>query len=189
MKCFPYPNLKIVLVLKIAIMLSFSSCFQNNDAKREEKLLTIEEVKREQSNRGIIVKIPENPTEVRAVKTRNILRVDVKADNQVLIRNEEVKIANITAINKEFIDNPDQEIDLSESPRNAIVSLKNERGADYKVYLKVYNSLMTAYRELWEREAQQRFNLPFDSLNYAQAKEVKTKIPLVISEAEEDSFE
>lgn len=181
--------MKISLILKIAILVTWSSCFQNNDARQEAKSPTLEERKRKQSNKGILAKIPEDPTEVRVVKTRNIWRVDVKANNQVLIRNEEVKIADITPITKEFIDNPDHKMDLSESPRNAIVSLKNERGADYKVYLNVYNALLAAYHELWNIEAQQRFNLPFDSLNYAQAKEVKTKIPLVISEAEEDGFE
>lgn len=50
--------------------------------------------------------------------------------------------------------NPTNRADLSESPENAIISLKNDRGTEYETYLTVYNELKAAYNEIWEAESQ-----------------------------------
>ena len=50
----------------------------------------------------------------------------------------------------EFISNPLKRDDLSESPKKAVISLKNDRGTNYETYLEVYNELKAAYNELWD---------------------------------------
>jgi len=78
---------------------------------------------------------------------------------------------------------------MSESPKNAIISLKNDRGTNYQTYLAVYNELKGAYDELWDELAQKRYGEPYsDDMPFAQRKAIKGEIPMVLSEAEPTNF-
>ena len=89
---------------------------------------------------------------------------------------------------KNFISNPNKDLLLSEDPTKAVISLKNDRGTQYKTYIEVYNELKTAYNELWEEMALSRFGKSLQELSAAQQKQIKDDIPLVISEAEPTAF-
>ena len=85
--------------------------------------------------------------------------------------------------------NPKRREDLSEKPTKAIISLKNDRGTNYETYLQVYNELKGAYDELWEEEAQRKYNRPYsDAMPRHMKKEIKGRIPMVLSEAEPTTF-
>ena len=77
---------------------------------------------------------------------------------------------------------------MSESPKKAIVSLRNDRGTHYFRYLEVYNELKAAYNELRNERAQQQFGRFFDDLDQDQRKMIVNEIPLILSEAESTSF-
>jgi biopolymer transport protein ExbD len=142
-------------------------------------------------DKGVLVKLPpwsDVPPETAKLKSRNVFSVLVNAQNQLLVRGEPVRIGELRVKAKEFILNPEQREDLSESPKNAIISFKNDRGTKYKTYLEVYNELMAAYNELQEEESQKRFGKHYDELGNAQKREVNNDIPLVLSEAEPTSF-
>jgi hypothetical protein len=85
---------------------------------------------------------------------------------------------------KEFIMNPQGLEDLSESPQNAIISLKNDRGTEYETYLTVYNELKAAYNEIWDEEAQKQYGKSYSDLDFEAKKAIRADIPFVISEAE-----
>jgi hypothetical protein len=90
---------------------------------------------------------------------------------------------------KEFIMNPTQREDLSQSPTKAITSLKNDRGTNYRTYLEVYNELKGAYDELWDEECRRRFGVAYsEDLPLEYRREIKSKIPMVLSEAEPTSY-
>lgn len=142
-------------------------------------------------DRGILVKLPpwsDEPPDITKLKTRNVFSVLVNASNQLLVRGEPAEIDNLRERAKEFIANPDRREDLSESPRNAIISLKNDRGTNYKTYLEVYNELQAAYNELRDEEGLKRHGKTYDNLTNAQKESIRNDIPLVLSEAEPTGF-
>lgn len=90
---------------------------------------------------------------------------------------------------KDFISNPTRREDYAERPSRAIISLKNDRGTNYKTYLEVYNELKAAYSELWNELSLQKFGVPYsEDMPLAQRKAIKDEIPFVISEAEPTNF-
>jgi biopolymer transport protein ExbD len=142
-------------------------------------------------DKGILVKLPPwsdvepDPTKM---KTRNVYSVLVNAQNELLVRGQRTDIRELRKNTKEFIANPMKREDLSESPTKAIISLKNDRGTNYKTYLEVYNELQAAYNELWEEESLKRFSVSYEKLSAVQKRTVRNAFPLIISEAEPTEF-
>ncbi len=143
-------------------------------------------------DKGILVRLPpwsDEEPDITKLKERNVYSVLVNANNQLLVREEPMRIAQLRENAKEFISNPRRLENMSESPKNAIISLKNDRGTNYETYLAVYNELKGAYDELWDELAQKRYGEPYsDDMPFAQRKAIKGEIPMVLSEAEPTNF-
>lgn len=147
----------------------------------------------ESEDEGIRVKLPappyleeERPT--LKLRKRNVYRVVVNANNELWVRGKPMKIEHLKENTKKFLSNYGEKPELSESPKHAIISLQNDRGTKYEIYIQVYKELKAAYQELWEEEAQKRFGRPFDDLTKEEKHEIRAEIPLVISEAEPTNF-
>jgi len=142
-------------------------------------------------DKGVLVKLPpwsDEPPEDLKMTSRNIYSVLVNANNELLVRGEPSKLSDLRSDTKEFIMNPRKMDDMAEDPRKAIISLKNDRGTSYETYLEVYNELKAAYNELREEEALKRQGKSFEFLSADQQREIRSRIPLVISEAEPTNF-
>lgn len=143
-------------------------------------------------DKGIRVKLPpwsEEEPDITKLKTRNVFSVLVNAQNQLLVRGEPTDIRNLKEDAKEFINNPNNREDLAEKPTKAIISLKNDRGTEYKTYLEVYNELKAAYNELWDELSMKKYNVHYsEDLPDAYRKAIKSEIPFVLSEAEPTNF-
>lgn len=143
-------------------------------------------------DKGILVKLPpwsNEPPETQRLNERNVFSVLVNKDNNLLVRGEPTQLADLRERAKEFIINPTDRSDLAASPTKAIISLKNDRGTNYKTYLAVYNELQAAYNELWNDLANERYGVDYsDELDLAVRKDIKGTIPFVLSEAEPTAF-
>lgn len=143
-------------------------------------------------DKGILVKLPpwsDEEPDITQLKTRNVYSVLVNAQNQLLVRGEEMDIDDLRENARDFISNPLGREDLAEAPNKAIISLKNDRGTSYATYLEVYNELKAAYYELWDELSRKEYGIPYsDDMPIAQQKFIKGEIPFVISEAEPTSF-
>jgi biopolymer transport protein ExbD len=142
-------------------------------------------------DKGILVKLPpwsDEPPDIQKLATRNVYSVLVNAQNQLLVRGEPMQIGQLKDNTKEFISNPEGRNDYAESPTKAIISLKNDRGTNYKTYLEVYNELQAAYNELRDEMAMNRYGKLYEFCTRAQRDEIRNAIPLIISEAEPTSF-
>ena len=143
-------------------------------------------------DKGITVKLPpwsDDAPEIQQMRSRNVFSVLVNAQDQLLVRGELTEIDDLRERAKEFIANPQKREDLSTDPKNAIISLKNDRGTSYKQYLAVYNELKAAYDELWDEECEKLYGIPYnDDLPIAYKRAIKEKIPMVLSEAEPTNF-
>ena len=142
-------------------------------------------------DKGVLVLLPpwsEEPPDTKKLKTRNVYSVLVNADNQLLVRGQPMGIDQLKDNAKKFIRNPQGQEDMAESPDQALISLKNDRGTKYKTYISVYNELKAAYRELRDEESEKRYGKKFEFLNKDQQRNIIKEIPLVISEAEPSAY-
>jgi len=142
-------------------------------------------------DKGVLVKLPpwsEEPPDIQKLNTRNVYSVLVNAQNQLLVRGEPADIETLRENAKEFIMNPKNRKDMAEKPTKAIVSMKNDRGTKYETYLEVYNEIKAAYNELRNEAAKRKFSRDYEFCTREQRAEIRSEIPLVISEAEPTSF-
>lgn len=141
-------------------------------------------------DKGILVKLPEwteDPITSELIP-RNVFSIKVNRANELLVEGETEQLAGIRAKVKEFVLNPQKKPNLSTAPKNAVVSLQNDRGTSYEIYLGVYNEIKAAYNELWEEESSRRFGLAYTDLPKAAQKEIRNVIPSVISESEPTEY-
>lgn len=141
------------------------------------------------TDKGIAIKLPPMPEENQPqndirIKERNVLKVLVNANDMLLVDGEPTDIKELKRLTKDFIDNPSQNPDLAESPQKAIVSLKNDRGTSYNLYIQVHNELKAAYNELRDQRAKQLYGRVLEKLPESRQNEIKDYYRQVISEAE-----
>ena len=141
------------------------------------------------TDKGIAIKLPPMPEENQPqndirIKERNVLKVLVNANDMLLVDGEPTDIKELKRMTKDFIDKPTKNPDLSESPQKAIVSLKNDRGTSYNLYIQVHNELKAAYNELRDQRAKQLYGRVLEKLPESRQNEIKDYYRQVISEAE-----
>ncbi len=128
------------------------------------------------------------------IKKKNIFTVLVNSNDRLLVEDEYMDIKDLREATIRFLDNNGdgsctycqglRSPQSSDNPGKAIVSLVNDRGTSYKLYISVQNELAAAYNELRDREAQRLYGVAFDDLSEAQQEEVQDMYPQKISEAE-----
>jgi biopolymer transport protein ExbD len=144
-----------------------------------------------ETDTGLPVRLPawvEDEVEPEEFNRRNVYSIIINSNDQLLVRGKQSSLAKLRENTKEFIINPSKRSDLAEAPNQAVVMLKNDRGTSYDMYLSVYNELKGAYRELWDEAANQLYGRNYSVLSKEARKEVRSRIPLVISEAEPVEF-
>ncbi len=129
---------------------------------------------------------------------RNVLVVLVNMNDQIMVNGEFMPDVNaLKDKTREFISNPSgdpsmsekktvyiKELGTEETVSKGVVSLQNDRGTSYEMYIKVQNQLTAAFNELRNNFSQARFGKPFNDLTEIQRKGVQKVIPVNISEAE-----
>ena len=151
-------------------------------------------------DKGIKTMLPpwtDEPLDV-DINARNILAVLVNSNNDLLVEGEPRQINELRQITYDFITNYGRNPDYSVSPTEAIVSLKNDRGTTYEIYLAVQNEIRAAYRQVRDEVAKREYNMTFTELEIKgedkenpqwreyqkKEKAVKDIIPMRLSEAE-----
>jgi biopolymer transport protein ExbD len=132
------------------------------------------------------------------INKRNVLVVLVNMKDQIMVNSEFLPDVNMLKDKtKEFISNPMddetmsdkkvtyiQELGSEETVSKGVISLQNDRGTSYEMYIAVQNQLTAAFNELRDEYSNARFGKPFNKLNNTQRKGVQKVIPVNISEAE-----
>ena len=153
------------------------------------------------TDQGIQRKLPPPPkkqTEKTEIHKRDVLVVLVNMNDQIMVNSEFLPDVNmLKEKTKEFISNPSGDLNLSdkkqlyvqelgteETVSKGVVSLQNDRGTSYEMYIAVQNQLTAAFNELRDEFSNARFGKPFNNLNNTQRKGVQKVIPINISEAE-----
>ncbi len=104
------------------------------------------------SDKGLSIVLPpkreEDELNEFKMKDKNVFKVLVNARNQLLVEEESLDIRRLRESAKEFIDNKGRDEEMSESPQEAAVSFKTDRGTKYQTYIRVLDEIKAAYHEL-----------------------------------------
>lgn len=153
---------------------------------------------------GITRKLPPPPDKTVKppdVKERNILKVLVNKSDRLLVQSKPIDISQLRAVAKDFLSNPTNDPNLPEVEQRTIdnlgtvrvskgiISLKNDRGTSYDMYIQVQNELTAAVNELRDELSRQRYGVKFKDLTNADYIDAVSKaIPVAISEAEPEDI-
>lgn len=155
------------------------------------------------SDTGLMRKLPPIPDpnqempDDQQINERNILEVLVNKDDFIQVEGEVIQLGELRAIAREFIDNPNEAEDMPEmidkqvnyfglvrAHKNAVISLQNDLGTTYGVYLAVQNELLAARDELKNELSIGTFGIAYDELDEDRMRAVDDYYKVPISEAE-----
>jgi hypothetical protein len=141
------------------------------------------------------------------VKERNIFKVLVSKSDRLLFNGKPGDISFLKDEAKDFLSsgnlsNPNSPEDMPEKKSvdipllggetwisKGIISLKNDRGTSYDMYIQVQNELAKAIRELRDELSQKFFGMRFNQLtDKEKIKAVQKAVPVAISEAEPENI-
>lgn len=135
-----------------------------------------------ETDSGINRKLPpmEDQIDPPIIRQKNIFTVVVNKNNQLLVEEELTEIKDLRNLAIDFLDNGggsgeeacnycqgNRDPRSSDNPDKAIISLKNDRETEYKVYIAVQNELVAAYNVLRNREFARLY--PNETLTYVEA--------------------
>jgi biopolymer transport protein ExbD len=152
---------------------------------------------------GIIRKLPppvEKDTPVQDINKRNIFIVLINNADLLLVNDQPTDIRDLKARAKEFL-STNHDINDERFPRwelvnidglgdvrvsKGVISLQNDRGTTYEMYIKVQNELTAAVNELRDEMARIKFGTKFENLKdrNTEYEAIRKAIPVAISEAE-----
>jgi len=156
--------------------------------------------------------VEDNPLEPPPpVNARNVFVVLANANDNMLVEDEYMAIDDLKDAAKEFIignpanpgdmrfpefkrvDDPDliKHFGPNQLISKQIVSLQNDRGTSYDLYIQIQDRLATAYREVRDEVGMEKFGMTYTQLaasnkesDKEKANAIKKLIPQRISEAE-----
>ena len=153
---------------------------------------------------GITRRLPppvENPDMDVKVKERNILNVMINKYDKLMVNGKPSQVDDLKDITKDFItpkpnDEKAPEVEMKEidlignfMTNKGVVSLKNDRGTSYQMYIAVQNELAKAFNELREEVSQQYFKTSYSNLTDKDKIDAVNKaVPVRISEAEPEEI-
>ncbi len=154
---------------------------------------------------GIIRKLPppvENDQENVDVKDRNVLKILVNSHDMLLIDGERGDVRMLKNKVKDFMTlHPDndkypeikpkfiKELNKEVMVSKGVISLKNDRGTSYGMYIKVQNELAKAFNEMKNEKSLQMYGVKYNQLvDDKKIKTINALVPVPISEAEPENI-
>ena len=144
--------------------------------------------------------LPEDMPKPPEIKQRNIFEVLVNSNDQLLVEGEIMQVAELKETAKEFIANPNDDVKLpakilkevdffgNVEVSKQVISLQNDNGTSYNMYIQVQNELARAYNELRNELAMEKFGKTYDyfleTKDKDKVKAIRKIYPQRISEAE-----
>ena len=148
---------------------------------------------------GITRRLPppveQNDDDVK-VKERNVMNVLINKNNKLMVNGRPSDLSTLKEDAKNFMTpRPGDETAPEVEPKTfdllgevmmskGVISLQNDRGTSYAMYISVQNELARAFNELKEEMAWKHFHKHYDQLNEDQTKAVNDAVPVRVSEAE-----
>ncbi len=136
------------------------------------------------------------------VKERNILHIRIDKTNSMMIGEDYATVEDVKERAKEFIANKQNKPNLPElKPKkidlmgvemvteNHVISVQADRGTSYWIYFKVQDALVSAYNELRDELAYEKFGIKkYEFCSKEQQEAIREYYPQKISEAEPKKY-
>lgn len=158
------------------------------------------------TDRGLARRLPPPPENKEQkddiiVKERNVLQVRLNKDDQLMVGGEWSEIRQLREKAKEFIANPNDDVNLPEKhsknipffgdvmiTEKHVISVQNDVGTSYEAYLQVQNELVAAYNELRQELAKTQFGKDLADCSEDEKDAIAQYYPQKISEAEPKKY-
>lgn len=154
---------------------------------------------------GITRKLPPpvvNNVDDVQVKDRNVLKILINSHDRLLIdgkpgdirtlKNKAIDFMTVHPNNDSYPEIDVKHIDelgIDHQTSKGIISLKNDRGTSYEMYIMVQNELAAAFSEMKDELSMNLFGLKYDQLiDETKIKGINKAVPIRISEAEPEDI-
>lgn len=130
------------------------------------------------------------------IKERNVFSVLLDANNRLMVEGELLRVEDLRERTKEFLTNPGNSENFPETKpteipllgsfevSKGVISLRNDHGTQYGMYIAVQNELVAAVNEVRNELSTQKFGKKYAELTSEQQDAIREAIPSRISEAE-----
>ncbi|MDX9942818.1 MAG: biopolymer transporter ExbD [Bacteroidales bacterium] len=131
------------------------------------------------------------------IRERNVFVVLIDYQDRLLVEGQQGNINSLREQAKEFFLNPNNDPNLSEKEMTdienlgevevskGVISLQNDRGTSYEMYIAVQNELAAAVNELRNELSREKFGKSFDDLTDEDlVNAIREAVKMSISEAE-----
>ena len=137
----------------------------------------------------------ETNAQEQEVNQRNVFKVLVNGRDWLMVNDQRMDVTQLREKVIEFVEIPKNNPNLSEQVvknipligtvgiSKGVVSLQNDRGTSYKMYMKVQNEIVAAYSILREKASQEKFGKKYILLSSDEQEAIKKMYPQQISEA------
>ena len=150
---------------------------------------------------GLSRRLPPLPAEDQKVEDmkvnrRNIIQVKINSSDKLFAGNQLMDVSQLKDKIVEFLTNPNDDPNLPEKEMKEIeglgtipvskgvISLQNDRGTTYSVYIAVQNELIKAVNQIRDDFSMKQYGKKFAKLSEDQQDLVRKAVPQNISEAE-----
>ncbi|MCY3487694.1 MAG: biopolymer transporter ExbD [Bacteroidetes bacterium] len=142
---------------------------------------------------GIGMTLPPEPDETTPpppVSDRNMLKILINAQGQVLLEDLPSSVGQIRNEVLTHVQNNGADARYSDSPSKAVVSIKTDRLTPYNLYIQTLDEVWMAYFEIWDIEARTMGHANYveyrSELEAGEENEIRDKWPAQVSLAEPD---
>jgi biopolymer transport protein ExbD len=146
--------------------------------------------------------VPKDEEPPQDVKERNVLKILLNSRNDLMVDGKRMDISLLKDKTKDFMaihpDNPDypevttryiEELGKEVPASKGVISLKNDRGTSYDMYIQVQNELARAFNEMKDEKSVDLFGLKYNALlDKNQIKAINKIVPVRVSEAEPEDI-
>jgi biopolymer transport protein ExbD len=106
------------------------------------------------SDRGLLLQLPPKPDDIQQIDVkipeRNLFKIYLNSRDNLLVEGEPMTtLAMLRPMVKQFVLNYGRDKTLSDSPKDAVISFKTDRGTSYEKYIEILDILTMAYNEMY----------------------------------------
>ena len=106
------------------------------------------------NDRGLSLQLPPNPEDIEnidiKIPERNLFKIQVNSADKLLVEGDPLEnVSEIRGMIKEFVMNNGRDPESSDTPKEAIVSLKTDRGTSQEKFIEVLDQIQGAYYDMY----------------------------------------
>lgn len=106
------------------------------------------------NDRGLSLQLPPNPEDLEQmdvkIPERNLFKIQINSADKMLVEGDPLQdVSALRQMIKDFVLNNGRDPESSDSPKEAIVSLKTDRGTTQEKFIEVLDEIQGAYYDMY----------------------------------------